>query len=205
MENLDYLIPESILEQMQLSKFNFDLELTSTSCNNRWPMVRVSIGNEVVFDNVVVNHQHIVYSTDTTANELNVQIEYYNKQDDDTTVSEDGRILENQSVTILSLRVNSIDLIKTQIIYNLGYFYQNLSPNKQKYFIEHGFSIEPSHTLHLGENGIWKLMFKFPIVYHFVKYKAFQAPYESWPDIKLLSEMYNLVQEIRILEQQNHS
>lgn len=202
MTSLDYLIPNSIIDQMQLSKFDFKLDLTSTPCHGRWPNVKVTVGNSVIFNDVIVGQQHIAHNMDIVIDELAVQIEYYNKQDNDTLVSAQGEILENQSVTIASLCVNNIDIIKTQIIYNLGFFYQNLSLEKQKYFIDHGFNTGPSHTLYLCENGIWKLNFKFPVMYHFVKCKAFQAPTERWPDTEFLNEIYNLVQEIRILEQQ---
>lgn len=206
MHNLDNLIPQSIIDLMQLSNFDFDLTLLSTPYNNKWPMAKVTIGDLVVFNGLVVDSQEIKYSSNfKNVESIDVFIEYYNKQDNDTLISDQGEIIENQSITISKLCVNNVDLITSQVIYNLGMFHQNLSPEKTQYFIEHNLDTGPNHTLYLCENGVWKLNFKFPVVYHFVKYKAFQARTEKWPNPTLMNEIYNLVQEIRVLEQQKRN
>lgn len=200
MDNLDHLIPESIVQLMQLNRFDFVLDLMASPCNNRWPKVKVTIGTELVFDDYVIGSQQVKYNRNfNNINDLSVFIEYYNKQDDDTLLDASGQISENQSVIISGLIVNGIDLIKTQIIYNLGMFYQNLSAEKQQYYVDNGFNVGPSHTLHLCENGIWRLKFQFPVMQQFVKHKAVQLSSEQWPNPGLLSEIYTLIQDIRKL------
>lgn len=198
MHNLDHLIPESVVRLMKLDQFEFSLVLLATPCQGRWPKVKIAVGQEIIFNDVIFKKEHISYkNTFNNIKELGVSIEYYDKQDNDTTVDTVGNIIENQSLTISELNVNGIDIVKTQIIYNLGKFYQNLSIKKQQYFLENGIDIGPSHTLCLFENGVWKLLFKFPIMCHFVKYKTHQAPSERWPNPVLLTQIYNLVEEIR--------
>jgi hypothetical protein len=200
MYNLDHLIPLDILEMMQLDRFDFVLTLTSEPCNSRWPNAKVSVNNEVVFDGIIKEYQQINYNAKfDNINEVYVDIEYYNKQDNDTTVDANGSIIENKSITISELTVNDINLVKTRTIYNLGFFHQNLSPEKQQYFIDHGINFGPSHTLHLAENGVWKLKFQMPVMQEFVRHKASQAPSERWPNPKLLSEIYALIEDIRRL------
>ena len=199
MNNLDHLIPDQITSLMQLKRFDFELNVSTTACDGRWPWVKVTIENEVVFDNCIIESQKISYSNEFDVNELAVSIEYYNKQDNDTTVDSTGQIVENQSVTISNLTVNGIDIVKTQLIYRLGMFYQKLSTAKQKYYTDNGFDTGPSHTLFLCENGIWKLNFKLPVVQHLVKLKARQAPGTQWPNPELLSEIHTLIQDIRRL------
>jgi len=200
MDNLDHLIPDQISQLMQLNKFDFKLNLTATPCNGRWPNVKVTINEEVVFDNIIVEQQLVSYNNEFDAiDNLEVSIEYYNKQDHDTIVDSTGQIIENQSVTIAELIVNEIDIVKTQNIYKLGMFYQKLSPAKQQYFIDHGIDVGPSHTLYLCENGVWRLTFQLPVMQQFVKHKARQAPSEHWPNPELLSEIYTLIQDIRRL------
>lgn len=200
MDDLDFLIPVTILHRMQLDQFDFVLNLSARSCNGCWPSVRVKVENKIVFDGTVIENQQVRYNSKVNnANEINVCISYYNKKDTDTIVDSTGQIIENQSLEITELTVNGIDLVKTQIIYNLGMFYQDLLPAKQQYFIDHGFDIGPSHTLLMCENGDWRLKFQVPIMQHFVRYKASQAPSERWPNPELLLEMYELIQDIRRL------
>lgn len=200
MDNLDNLIPDQILNLMQLTKFDFELKLLATPCRGVWPKVKVTIDKDVVFNGVIVEQQQINYNNEfNNINYLDVSIEYYDKQDHDTTVDSNGQIIENQSVTISELTVNGINIVKTQIISRLGMFYQKLSTAKQQYFIDHGFDTGPSHTLHLSENGIWKLKFQIPVMSQFVKIKSSQAPSEQWPNPGLLSDIYTLIQDIRRL------
>ena len=200
MDNLDRLIPNQILNLMKLKRFDFELSLSATPCNDRWPMVKVTIDKEVVFDGTIVNHQWVSYRNEfDNISNLEVLIEYYNKQDYDTTVDSAGQIVENQSVTITELTINEIRLVKTQIIYKLGMFYQNLSTAKQQYFVDHGIDTGPSHTLCLYENGMWVLKFQLPVMQQFVKFKSSQAPSEQWPNPGLLSEIHTLIQDIRRL------
>ena len=160
LSSLDFLIPESVNALAKFDDFEFKLKILSWPAAGRWPHVRVWVDAEVVWDNMVVEQAEISYAKKikefNTA--VSLRIEYCDKKDDqDTIVDVSGQIIENQHIEIAQLFLNDVEVVAAGSIYQLGRYHMNLSEPKRQYFLEHGFSVEPSHSLSMFENGEWRL------------------------------------------------
>jgi hypothetical protein len=201
MKQLDYLIPKSIMKMMNLDRFDFELKIDTTSANNDWPMIKILVDSEVVFDEQIESSRVIKYQGNCVDKEfILLDIEFYGKNENHTVVDENGNIIENQGCVIKSLKINDVDVVSTQIIYNLGHYYFYLSEQKRQYFEKHGYATDRSHSLSMFENGTWKMKLKTPILTELVKYKAFYEAHEQWPDDKFMRLMYNNIIELENLD-----
>jgi hypothetical protein len=200
--NLDHLLPEGITDYCRFDRFDFQLELSSTSAEGRWPTVNVWIDGKLAHSSKVIKQHEYTYSEilDMSLDAKVLEIEYADKTNQDTTTDADGEILENQSLTIKQLIVNGIDLIQNQTLYRLGDYTMYLPPEKRAYYIEHGYSVEPTHSLTMFENGKWRITMPLPITTNIVKLKAVQELHEKWPDPELLNAIVDTVNNIRRLE-----
>jgi hypothetical protein len=115
--DLDHLLPEGITDYCRFDRFDFQIELSSTSAEGRWPTVNVWIDGKLAHSSKVIKQHLYTYSEilDMSLDAKVLEIEYAGKTNEDTTTDADGEILENQSLTINQLIVNGIDL-------NLIYF-----------------------------------------------------------------------------------
>jgi hypothetical protein len=200
--DLDFLMPLEILDLCQFDRFDLDLELVGVSANGRNPSVKIWIDNQLVADQLIHSVTHFKFNKilDLTTDRINIRIEYYNKTDADTIVDSDGNITETQSLTLSRITINGVDIIKSNLIYRLGNYTMNLSPEKYKYYTNHGFNTGPTHSLGMYENGAWNLNMKIPILTNFVRLESFQELHEKWPNPELLMAIFNLISEIRTLE-----
>lgn len=197
---LDNLIPKQILDACEFDRCKVYLELTATSARNEWPTVRFKVANVIVYQGPVEGSRIIEYDSRLSIKECQFDLEYYGKENKHTVVDQ-GQLVENQAVTISKFEINDIDIIKTNLIYSLGNYQMKLSPEKTAYFVEHNIPTGPSHSLYMSENGNWILNVTMPLVTHFVRCKTYYEPHaELWPDIKLLNDIYNTVNNIRRLE-----
>ena len=201
MDNLDFLIPESIIDLIEEKTVDLELVLTGAPCQGRYPKVKIHFNNVVVFDDTIID-QTVVKFTKNIVNlkNLNIGIEYYNKLAFDTYVDKEGKILENQSLKINNFKVNDYDIVEYGIIYGLGKYSLNLSEDKKQYFIEHNIDMRDNHSLEMFENGQWNIELKFPIAQNFCNLKSVHLKHELWPNQKLLNEIYQSIKNIRSLE-----
>jgi len=203
--SLDFLIPKSVLDLAQLDRFELQLELQGTPANDRWPTVCVWGNNEVIWIGKVDPCAEIFYTTtlDTQASSYDLRIEYFGKQDNDTIVDNQGQIVENQSVKISKLVLNGIDVIGIQSVYQLGKYYMHLGPEKIKAFQDMGLSTEPNHSLHMFENGEWKLQIPVPVVSGLASFQSLYEKHEVWiePQEEVYKKIYAKILNIRNLQQ----
>lgn len=197
MNNLDFLIPNEIVELCQFDCFEFSLTLKSSPSRGLWPTVKVTLGDEVIYDDKIVDKKNIHHKKyiDNTQ-ELLLRIEYYGKTSKDTIVK-DNEIVEDQGIIIDDLIVNDVSLIKSNIIYALGNYKLNLDENQKKYFVEHGLDLGPTHSLNMFINGIWELKFKTPVVPYLIGIRTTKIKYENWPNVKLLNEIYSAIVKLQ--------
>jgi hypothetical protein len=203
--NLDYLIPQDLIEYCEFDQFNFGLSLTATSARNRWPTVKVWLDGKLIASDIVDNHGfEYRYSErlDMSLSAKVLEIEYNGKNDEDTVVDQHGNILENQSLSIRSLIVNRVDIINNDIIQQLGSYTRSFSPEKLKYYEQNNLSTEPTDSLDMYENGRWRMTFPIPIVTNLSKIKNKIDPQVQWPDPILIGEIVNTIHAIRDLEKQ---
>jgi hypothetical protein len=202
---IDYLIPNDIIDACRLDRFDIEIELYGAPSMDQYPQVRVWVDNEVIWDNQIIKNQTIKFS-----HKLNIQnksvllkIEYHNKNDiTGTNINSQGQIIENQSVSIKKIVVNDSDIIKNNTVYAFGHYYPKLSETKIKHFVENGYSIDPSHSLDMFENGEWRLQFGIPVNQSIAKVISPQYTEKiKWPDHDFLVKIIKKCDRIRQLEQ----
>lgn len=160
----------------------------------RWPCVKISIDHHVVFQGVVegIFDQTFVSTAASDQTQCVLEIEYINKNEQDTVVDDQGNILENQHIEIKHLFANNVDIVNNQLIHQgFGQYSMKLSQDKIDYFLKNGYSIKDSTTLEMFENGIWTLIFGLPILtFLTLKQQVYTNQWEQVDTYSLLQELY---------------
>jgi hypothetical protein len=198
--SLDNLIPTAIREKCNSTEVQIEIILAATSANGRWPSIRLLVNSEQAINKTADSPIITIDYSAEISNKVCLELEYYGKTADDTVVS-NGNIIENQSIEILGLVINGIDVVKNSLIYKLGEYTMVLSPEKHKFFTDNGINTGPSHSLMMAENGSWKLTLEVPILAYLIKLSNPYFKHERWNHSNL-DEIYNVINEIRELEQQ---
>ena len=200
--NLDFLIPDEIISLLQTNRFDLEITLIPFKINNRYPKIKITVDNQILVDKELIQEETFYYSADFDVDKnIKVDIQFYGKNNNDTSVSPAGEILENQGIRISKVIVNNVDIIGSKIIYNLGNYCFNLSAEKFEYYKLHGHETGPTHSLSMFENGYWRLDFKMPVLQQFTKFRsAHEKHVKSWPDNYVYNDIYNTVLNIRRLE-----
>lgn len=198
--NLDFLIPGQVIEQCKLQHFNLLIGIEGTPAQAQYPTVKVSVNNVVIYDQPTVNYVEIPFDATDDIDSYQVLIEYYNRPNNATVVDDQGNISENQHVKISKVVVNEVDIIQSQIIYNLGNYTKNLTDEQKAYYLAHGHAVEPTHSLEMYENGFWTLNFKMPVLLEFIKLKKSQAKHEQSWFTDLNHKIYDTINNIRSIE-----
>jgi hypothetical protein len=198
--NLDFLIPEDIFAQCKLNHFNLKIGLQGNPAQSRYPNVRVTVNDTVIYDAPIVDYVEVPFDAVEDSTDYQVLIEYHSKTNNDTVVDNQGHIVENQHVKIVKMVVNEVDIIPSQIIYNLGNYTKNLTKEQREYYLEHGYDVGPTHSLELYENGQWTLDFKMPVLPEFIKLKKTHIKHESpWVD-NITHKIYDTINNIRTIQ-----
>ena len=193
-------LPKETLDQCQFSRFELLLTLTGCPCQGRYPLVDVLLDDTVIFTGHVDRERLHFNRQVIDVDSIILSIRYKGKTNRDTTVDNNGNITENQCVHIAGAVINGVDLIKTNIIYGLGNYTFVLDSEKEKYYREHNLSIEPNHSLEMGENGEWNIKLPVPVLTGLCNLVAFEEEAEKWQRRKLLDGMYKKIKNIRKLE-----
>lgn len=201
--NLDFLIPDHIIDQCKLNHFNLLIALEGAPAQSRYPNVKVRINNNVIYDAPAAGYVEVLFDAVENINGYQVIIEYHSKTNNDTVVNNQGHIVENQHVKIVKIVVNEVDIIPSQIIYNLGNYTKNLTREQKEYYLEHGYDVGPTHSLEMYENGQWTLDFKMPVLPEFIKLKKPHIEHENAWFNDLNHKIYNTINNIRTLEKQS--
>jgi hypothetical protein len=202
---LDYLLPNDIVEYCRFDRFDFVLRLIGTPAGNRWPKVKIWVDGKLIAQHrVESNGFNFEYSEqlDMSLTSKTLEIEYTEKTNKDTIVDCNGNILENQSLTIVDLIVNSVDIIANNTMPIMGNYTMNLDLEKLVHYQAHGYNTEPTDNLDMYENGRWQLIFPIPVTTHIAKIKNEQDPHKKWPDTALLKDIITTITDIRKLEKQ---
>jgi hypothetical protein len=115
-----------------------------------------------------------------------------------------GQIAENQSVTIVSVVANGVDLVKTNIIHKgLGSYSMQLSAEKHKYFVDHNINVESTTSLDMFENGVWHIDLSLPILSFISGLQDVVEPWERIHVGELVNTLYQQYQICKDLESHN--
>lgn len=196
MRNLESLIPKEIAEIMNLNRFDVEMQLISTQANGIYPKIRVKLDELTIADMRLSGDNIITYKTILDLNtSVNLKIEYYDRSDKDT-VTVNGKIIEDQSITIKRLLLNDVDIVKSNTIYALGKYVPSFSQDKINYFKENNIEYGPSDTLTMMENGIRTLQLQVPLLPQLIQLQTYHKKLSSWPNDRLINNILDEIDRI---------
>jgi hypothetical protein len=169
-------------------------------CLQRWPKIKISVDNHIVYCDQVVGLQKINYKCNASRDQKKcvIKIDYFDKTDLDTDVDLQGNIVSNQSVSINELWINGVDIIKTRAIHqNIGNYTMTLSPQKYQHFVNHGINVDPTTSTHMFENGQWYVELELPLLSTLTAKHNFT---EAWEKVNLTSIVDSLYQQLKICQ-----
>lgn len=191
MYNFENLLHEEIKQKLSDKNITLGITLSAKDCEQRWPRCRISLDNEIIFDNFIVNEQRIKFHKNFTDDRsiCVLKLEMYGKTNQDTKIDNIGNIVSNQMIQIEKLFLNEIDIIKNNLIYQ-GKFKMTLDTNKIKYFKENNISIE-NHDYHFYENGIWTLQIGLPVLTYIINNTKQSETFEKIPYDDIMMAIVN--------------
>jgi hypothetical protein len=194
MYNLDNLLPAEILTRTQSKVVDLELVLVGEDCNGSWPKCNVKINDIKIFEGTVVKQQIIKYLNEfVTESSISISINRYGKTESDTIINQKGDILSNQKLSIDKFKLNNIDLIKNNFIYNAEYV-MDLPQKKLEYFVKHNIDTK-NKDYHFYENGCWSLTMGLPILTYIINATKKLEAYET---IDYQEIMLNIINKLGI-------
>jgi len=182
------------------------LIVSGTDCQQRWPCAKVTVNQQIVYDGNVVDLKEISYRSSAKPNQKKciIDIEYYNKTDQDTIVDATGTIISNQSLTIKELWVNGVDIIKTKTIHQgIGCYTMSLTLDKKQYFIQHGIDLSPSTNTQMFENGVWHIELALPLLSTLTGKFNYSEPCEQVDVLNIVEKLHAQLLVCQTLENQS--
>ena len=87
---------------------NLKIKLKANFAKDKKPSIKISVNNAVLY-NGLVDYNEKEYSFDVEPMQQNqLTIEHYNKQNNDTIADENGNIVEDLSVELVSIDIDNI-------------------------------------------------------------------------------------------------
>lgn len=201
--DLNSLLPLEIIECINESRFDIVVNFKGTKFKNKFPKIKIIFDNQVLDNITIVDSFQYKYSTKLEIGKnYNLEFDFYNRLDTDTILDSNGQIVEDLGVHLDSITINDIDIIKNKLIFNLGEFTPRLSSKKLQYYKENNIAISSRKSLHITENGIWKISFQAPILGYLNQFMTFFESHEFWPNDKLMQDIYATINNIRKMENQ---
>lgn len=203
--SLDQLIPASVQNLLDLRRIDVAVVLQGIDCKQSWPKVKVSVDNNLVHAAEIKGVKKIKYCAQALDHQkiCTIKIEYHSKTDADTDVDSDGKILSNQSVILQELWINDVDIVKSRAIHqNIGNYTMSLPPHKHRYFLDHGFSIDPTTNTHMFENGSWIIELEMPLLSTLTAKHNFLEPWEKVDTETIVNQLFDQLTICQELENQ---
>lgn len=189
---------------MSLDLIDVCVVVQGVECQQRWPKLKVSVDSHDVYCGTIAGMQKIKHQCRATPNQQTcvIDIEYMDKSDSDTQVDSQGNILSNQSVLLVELWINGVDIIKSGLIHqNIGQYTMNLSAQKQQYFVDHNIDIRSTTNTHMFENGRWQIELALPLLTTLTSKHNFVEP---WEKVDLTSIVDDLYQQLKVCQNLEH-
>lgn len=148
---------------------NLKIKLKANFAKDKKPSIKISVNNAVLY-NGLVDYNEKEYSFDVEPIQQNqLTIEHYNKQNNDTIADENGNIVEDLSVELVSIDIDNVKILET-VLYNMP-FYVDWPDNLIEDFKNKGEDVPEyiTNNLYFGFNGIYKFDFSNNIVLEYYK------------------------------------
>lgn len=172
------------------------INLEGHCVQNRWPKMTITVDGNIAHDGDVQGQLQVNYTAKAQTNQKKccIDLQYRDKTDADTLVTTQGEIVENQSVNLLALWINGVDIVKTQAIHQgIGQFTMCLPEHKKLYFQQHGISTQPNTHTHMYENGIWHIELALPLLSTLT---GLQNQVEPWEQVDVKSLVSLLAEKL---------
>jgi hypothetical protein len=142
--------------------------LKGNSSTNKNPMSKITINNQDYFDGEVVGERDFIFYFNPIENNT-LQIEHYNKTNDDTIVDQSGKIISDLSIELMSIHIDGVEILDT-VLYSMPYYVkwpQNIVEDYRSKNQELPEYIE--NNLYFGFNGVYKFAFSDNVVVEYYK------------------------------------
>jgi hypothetical protein len=138
----------------------------SGSSDTKKPNFTISVNNNIFVDTTITKNrdqiEYFEFDAELEEGDCYVDIELKNKTKSDTVLDENGIIVDDLLLNIISIEIDEIDLdmlLWTQSVYTPVY-----PPHYVKKIQLEGHTLEESlkNCVNLGWNGVWKFKFTSP-------------------------------------------
>ena len=190
---------------MNLERIDISVVVEGVAVQQRHPHIAITVDSTIVFDGAVIDTQQFDYHSTAVAGQTMcvIDIEYYNKSDNDTIVDDQGNIIANQSILIKEIWINGVDIIKTGAIHqNIGHYTMTLPVHKYQYFVDNGISTSPTTNTHMFENGVWHLELDLPLLSTLTAKHNFVEPWEQFDVSTLVGSIATQLELCKTLEKE---
>ena len=179
----------------ELDLYNFTIELIGTPVNDRYPEVKLSIDNQIVWTGAIVNSIFLNFDSIVIDNpEVCLEIDYFNKLDNDTIVDENEIIVANQSVKINSLSINGLLISGDHLPFYSSTTYR-LTETQTAAYNSNSFPWKDVKTNILWNNGSWKIKLRKPIIASLIKQKGLTRQVFELSHSDILNKLQNYFKE----------
>jgi hypothetical protein len=156
-------LPDHLWSYLTSRTIDFRVHLRAKSARSVWPLVEISVNHAVIYRDLAVDDTTISKQLDID-DDFVLRISLIDKPDDGTVIDDQGRIIENQEIEIISIVVNNVDLVSTGLIYRgIGSYVMNLTAYKKQQLEKYGQIMDQSNNLTMAENGTWTIRLKQPV------------------------------------------
>jgi hypothetical protein len=175
--------------------YTFAVDLVGSPANGRYPEIKIMIGNSQVWSGAVVDNTLLKFNcVDIAAPEVNFEIEYFNKLENDTVVDHNGTIVANQSVKINSVAINELLITGHQLLEHssTNYF---LTEGQKAAYTSNNFPWESVKTDTIWNNGVWQIKLQKPIIASLIKQKYVSRQVFELSHLDILNKLQNYFRE----------
>lgn len=192
------------MDCLNLGLIDLKLVLQGTDCQQRWPCVKIVVDQKIIYDGIVSGVNTVGYKSaaESDQKKCTVDIEYYNKTDQDTQIDKNGEIISNQLLSIKEFWVNGVDIVKTGAIHqDIGCYTMNLDTHKYEYFVKQGINTCPTTNTHMFENGVWHVEIELPLLSTLSNKNSDSEPWEQVDVESIVKKLYSQLIVCEDLEQ----
>ena len=174
---MNNLLNKQLKQKINNKNVQVLLGLSSTPCQGQWLSCRVVLDGTVVFNDVVEGYKELQFEKTCENSQTSLSIIIDSKDDNGTSTDSAGNILENQSISITTCKINGANIIDNGYIYK-GTYTMVLDEDKQKHFKELGYKLE-HNDYKFYENGTWTLELPVPTLAGIIKSVRLMEKHET--------------------------
>ena len=191
---MNNLLNKQLKQKINNKNVQVLLGLSSTPCQGQWLSWRVVLDGTVVFNDVVEGYKELQFEKTCENSKTSLSIIIDGKDDNGTSTDSAGNILENQSISITTCKINGANIIDNGYIYK-GTYTMVLGEDKQKHYKELGYKLE-HNDYKFYENGTWTLELPVPTLAGIIKSVRQMEEYETVYYSDIIDEIVERIDQV---------